>query len=297
VKYAVRHVTTYRYAAQVSGCHNLVHLTPRQGPNQQLFRWELEILPEPETTSTFEDYFGNDATFFTIHQSHQQLQISATSTVAVEKSTVEVEKSPPWEEVRASVRAHGQDDTLDAFQYLWDSPFVKSSGIYAGYAKPSFVPGRPFLVAVQDLNRRIFEEFKYKPATTTIATPMEEVFEKRIGVCQDFAHLMICCLRSLGFAARYVSGYLRTLPPKPDPTKPKVPMLIGADASHAWLAVYCPGIGWVDFDPTNNLIVSDQHITLAWGRDYDDVSPIKGVVIGGGEHKLEVGVSVQAMPD
>jgi len=295
MKYTVRHVTNYRYVAYSSGCHNVVHLTPRETTHQKLLRWTLDVSPEPESTSTFEDYFGNDVTFFSIHQSHQQLKITATSQVIVDPVWIDIEKSPPWEEVRKSVRAHDSEPSLDAFQYLWDSPFIKANSTLGGYARVSFPPGRPLLAAVFELNRRIHREFKYKPQSTTIATPLEEVFEKRAGVCQDFAHLMIGCLRSIGLPARYVSGYLRTIPPKPDPTKPKAPVLVGADASHAWLAVYCPGVGWVDFDPTNDLIPSEMHITLAWGRDYDDVSPIKGVVIGGGEHQLEVGVEVKPM--
>jgi len=295
MRYVIRHVTTYDYAASVSGCHNIVHLTPRTTARQKRESWDVRVSPETESEATIRDYFGNESRFFSIHEAHQQLRVTAEGVVTVEPSALDPEKSPPWENVRSIVRAHKEDDALDAFQYLWDSPFVKASETLGGYAKTSFPTGRPFLAGVLDLNRRIFREFKYKPRATTVATPLEEVFEKRAGVCQDFAHLMVGCLRSVGLPARYVSGYLRTLPPKPDPTKPKAPLLIGADASHAWVSVYCPGIGWADFDPTNDLMPSDQHITLAWGRDYDDVSPIKGVVIGGGEHKLTVGVAVKAL--
>jgi len=295
MKYAIRHVTTYKYSSVVSGCHNVLHLTPRETGRQKHEKWEVEVSPEPEWSAEFGDYFGNEAMFFSIHQPHELLRVTASGVLNVGAFAVDVEKSPPWEEVRSAVRAHQGDDALDAFQYLWDSPFIKASPTLGGYARVSFPAGRPFLAGVMDLTHRIFREFKYKPQSTTISTPLEEVFEKRAGVCQDFAHLMIGGLRSMGLPARYVSGYLRTFPPKPDPAKPKVPILVGADASHAWLSVYCPGVGWVDFDPTNDVIPSDLHITLAWGRDYDDVSPIKGVVIGGGEHRLEVGVEVKPL--
>ena len=168
-----------------------------------------------------------------------------------------------------------------------DSPFVAVRPAFREYAEPSFLPGRPLLEAVADLNERIYREFKYDPHFTTVATPLDEVLSERRGVCQDFAHLAIACLRSLGLAARYVSGYILTVPP------PGRPRLVGADASHAWLSVFVPGLGWADFDPTNDLLPDLQHVTLAWGRDFSDISPLRGVILGGGEQKIDVRVTVE----
>jgi transglutaminase-like putative cysteine protease len=194
----------------------------------------------------------------------------------------------PWEAARKQMRGDLTPQGLEAFELVFDSPYVPRSNELSDYALPSFTPGRPFLEAVLDLNSRIHKDFKYAPSTTTISTPIAEVMKMRRGVCQDFAHLMIGCLRSMGLAARYVSGYLRTTPP------PGRPRLIGADASHAWCAVYFPGIGWLDFDPTNNSTPRASHITLGWGRDYSDVSPIRGVILGGGGQSI--GVSVDVAP-
>jgi transglutaminase-like putative cysteine protease len=188
--------------------------------------------------------------------------------------------------VRSRLRETPREGELDAFEYLYDSPYIPTSEELAAYAMPSFVPGRPLLAAVLDLTRRIFEEFEFDSTATTVATPPGEVLKIKRGVCQDFAHLEVGCLRSIGLSARYVSGYLETEPP---PGKPK---LAGADVSHAWISVFCPGIGWVDVDPTNNILASEHHITIGWGRDYGDVSPIRGVLLGGGTHSLSVGVDV-----
>jgi transglutaminase-like putative cysteine protease len=178
------------------------------------------------------------------------------------------------------------DELLDAKQYLLDSPMVNTSAELANYAETSFQPNRPLVQVVTNLMQRIYEDFTYDPTFTTIATPLSDVLHFRRGVCQDFAHLAIGCLRSFGIAARYVSGYVET---RPEPGKQR---LVGADASHAWFAVYVPGIGWLEFDPTNNKLPFDQHITLAWGRDYTDVTPLKGIAFGGGQHSLSVSVDV-----
>ncbi|VTS04408.1 transglutaminase family protein [Tuwongella immobilis] len=290
MRYMIRHTTIYRYAAPVGGCHNLVHLTPRNDRNQRLLFCDLLVTPMPETVTRFTDFFGNDVTFFSIHEPHDQLQVTALSRVAVDRTDRgDLSASLPWEQVTQYVRNANSREGLDAFQYLYDSPFVKANPLLLDYTRESFKPGRALLAAVWDLNHRIFKDFKYSPMTTTLATPVEEVFRSRRGVCQDFAHLMIACMRSIGIAARYVSGYLRTTPAKDS----RGNLLIGADASHAWVSVFDPHRGWVDFDPTNDLMPSDQHITLGWGRDYDDVSPIKGVILGGGQHRLEVGVEVK----
>jgi transglutaminase-like putative cysteine protease len=198
--------------------------------------------------------------------------------------------SPPWETVQQSLDAYPTGEILDAWQFVFDTPRVRSSPDLAAYARESFPAGRPLLAAVLDLTRRIHQDFRFDKTATEVATPVQTFFEKRRGVCQDFAHLQIGCLRSLGLPSRYVSGYLRTLPP------PGRPRLVGADASHAWCAAWCPVAGWVDFDPTNNCVPSDGHITVAWGRDYSDVSPIYGVLLGGARHKLQVAVDVQPMP-
>jgi transglutaminase-like putative cysteine protease len=192
--------------------------------------------------------------------------------------------------VRDQLPADRNPTVLDAYQFVFDSRYVRSSAELADYARPSFTPGRPMLDAVLDLTRRVHQDFRYDQRATTVTTPLREVFAQRRGVCQDFAHLEIGCLRSLGLAARYVSGYLCTDPP-PDQVR-----LVGADATHAWLSVYCREFGWIDVDPTNDRMPSDQHILLAWGRDYDDVSPIKGVILGGGQHVVKVAVEVTRCP-
>jgi transglutaminase-like putative cysteine protease len=193
-----------------------------------------------------------------------------------------------WEQIRDRVATQRRADVLEAFAYTFDSQHVRAGAALTAYAAPSFPPGRPFLEAVMDLTRRIHAEFTYDPRATTIATPVAEVLEIRRGVCQDFAHLQIGCLRSLGLPARYVSGYVLTTPP------PGRPRLVGADASHAWVAVPLPDFGWVDFDPTNGLMNGDQHVTVAVGRDFADVTPVRGVILGGGGHELSVRVDVIA---
>jgi len=234
------------------------------------------------------DYFGNPATFFTVQEPHHQLIVAANHVVEV---TTRVLPDPletaAWEEVRALLHTDGSPEVLDASQFVFYSRYVSATDEIVEYARASFAPRRPILEGVLDLTRRIHDDFEYDPQATTVATPLEEVFQQRRGVCQDFAHLEIACLRSLGLAARYVSGYLRTN------LRPGQVPLLGGDATHAWLSVFCPGSGWVDVDPTNNQVPGDAHILLAWGRDYDDVSPVKGVVLGGGEHSVKVAVHVE----
>ncbi len=233
------------------------------------------------------DYFGNTATFATIEEPHRKLSVTAVNVAEiVPVSAPAAEQTPPWETVREQLRTDVGSDVLAASQFAFDSPYVSTDDRFASYAAPSFPPGRPILAAVLDLTARIHAEFRYDPTATTIATPIKEVLEQRHGVCQDFAHLQIGCLRSLGLAARYVSGYLVNThtPGRPQP--------VGAEASHAWISFFCPGFGWIDLDPTNNQIPYDRHIVLAWGRDYDDVSPIKGVILGGGNHTVKVTVDI-----
>jgi len=293
VIYRVRHRTTYQYEDPVSVSHHVLRLTPRNLPKQM--RWEsyVAILPTPSVTSAHFDYFGNTLTFFTLHETHECLVVEANSKLEVNPiQSPDFSGSPPWETVRESLANRHDDpsdEILDACQFVFDSQRVRSNPELAAYARESFPEGRPLLAAVLDLTRRIHQDFRFDKKATEVATPVQTFFEKRRGVCQDFAHLQIGCMRSLGLPARYVSGYLRTMPP------PGRPRLVGADASHAWCSAWCPVAGWVDFDPTNNCIPSDGHITVAWGRDYSDVSPIYGVLLGGARHELHVEVDVMPL--
>jgi len=285
--YRVTHTTTYVYSEPVTLCHNLVHLTPRDTLQQTTRHHQLLVSPLPAVSKGRTDFFGNHAQFFTIQEPHQKLVVTARCSTQVTQSVPPAtDDTLPWEQVRASLEADRSPAGLESYQFAFDSPYIKTSPDLATYAAPSFTPGRPLLEAVLDLTQRIHKDFRYDDTATTVTTPIHEVLRVRRGVCQDFAHLEIGCLRSLGLAARYVSGYLLTNPPAGQQR------LVGADASHAWLSVCCPGSGWIDVDPTNNQIPSQKHITLAWGRDYDDVSPLKGVILGGGDHSVSVGVDV-----
>lgn len=281
--YIVTHTTRYRYSQPVSVCHNEAYLVPREFPRQQCRITQLQIDPAPAVRDAREDYFGNRVVYFAVQKSHTVLRVSATSEInVIPLEPFDMEASPPWESAAATIAA---DTELSA--YRLDSPLIPTGSKWSEYARPSFPAGRPLLLAVQDLMGRIFADFKYDPGFTTLATPLADVLAHRRGVCQDFAHLGIACLRSFGLAARYVSGYILTEPP------PGQERLVGADASHAWFAAYCPTFGWIDFDPTNDRLPTDQHLTVAWGRDYSDVPPLRGVILGGGSHDLEVSVDVR----
>jgi transglutaminase-like putative cysteine protease len=287
MKYKVTHTTIYNYTAPVPLCHNELHLTPRDHRQQTCLAHRLRIRPEPARIDTRVDYFGNHAGSFSIHDGHDRLSVTAQSQVQVASPEIPDPKStPPWEEIRDRFALGQPPWWLEARQFVYPSPFVPLRDEVRQYAQTSFPPGQPWLLGVLGLTERIFKEFQYDPTATTVNTPVVTVFANRRGVCQDFAHLEIACLRSLGLPARYVSGYLLTTPP------PGQPRLVGADASHAWLSAFCPEVGWIDFDPTNNQIPTTKHITLAWGRDYSDVCPIKGVLIGGGQHRMRVAVDV-----
>lgn len=284
MKYRISHTTSYQYAETVSLCHNLLHLQPRACPRQVSLREAITVSPEPGPMRAERDYFGNPILVFAILNPHRQLEVRAQLELEVMAApALTANSSISWETVRNRLSSSPE---LETVQYLYDSPYIHRGDDLAEYALPSFPPGRPLLEAALELTARIQREFKYDPAATSLATPLRQVLQKRRGVCQDFAHLQIGCLRSLGLAARYVSGYIRTTPPAGQPR------LVGADASHAWVSVYCAEHGWLDLDPTNNVIPSEKHITLAWGRDYDDVSPIKGVILGGGPHVMTVAVEV-----
>jgi len=285
--YDIVHRTLYEYDAPVAVSHHVARLEPRTTEAQARERFALEILPEPALRQSRQDYFGNPLCFFSIQETHRRLEIVTQSRVAVcARNPPTLELSPAWEQVAHMFRDPVSPDVVEAYQFVFDSPQVRASFELADYAEASFPDGTAVLAGARDLTRRIFQDFKFDPTATTVATPLEEVWEKRRGVCQDFAHLGIACLRSLGLPARYVSGYLRTRPPAGQPR------LVGADASHAWFAIYCRGLGWVDFDPTNDLLPTEEHITVAYGRDFGDVSPVAGILTGGGEHEVKVSVDV-----
>lgn len=287
MRYRVRHNTTYAYGDTVSICYNELYLCPRNLSGQSLQHYDLQVHPAPAAATQHTDYFGNDVTFVVLQEPHRTLSITAQSTVEVTASAPSsMTATPAWEAVRDHLQRDRSAAVTEAYQFVFDSPYITIWPAVRRFAAPSFTAGRPLLEAVQDLTERIYRTFTYDPTATSISTPLHDVLRHRRGVCQDFAHLQIACLRSQGLAARYVSGYLVTQPP------PGQPRLRGADASHAWLAVYCPDLGWVDVDPTNNVFPGSGHIRVAFGRDYSDVSPIKGVVLGGAEHTLQVAVDV-----
>jgi transglutaminase-like putative cysteine protease len=288
--YEITHTTIYDYVGDVSVSHHLVKLAPRHYGRQHCLRHKLEISPELATLSAHRDYFGNTTHFVGIEISHQQLTIKSRSRVAVGLGFIpEPLETPAWETVRARCRDDHSGHALEAHEFTYPSPLVPIGDEFLDYAKNSFTSERPVLDAVSDLTRRIHEDFTFDPAATTVASPVADVFHSRRGVCQDFAHFQLACLRSQGLPARYVSGYLETDPPA---DKPK---LRGADASHAWVSFFCPSIGWLDLDPTNNCLPSLRHITIGWGRDYGDVSPIRGVLVGGQNQTLRVSVDVNAL--
>ena len=307
MKYRITHTTLYHYSQPVGLCQNEARLQPRNFWRQQCHNSRFDIKPTPMDFSERIDFFGNRVAYFAIQQPHTQLIVTAISEVTIfpRQNNLDLFNQMTWEQVRSllqetplqgqsqsqqgQIQLQNQDqalEILDARQYVLDSPMVTITPELADYAQSSFLPNRALVDVVHDLMQRIYKDFIYDPTFTTIATPLSEVLSFRRGVCQDFAHLAIGCLRAYGIAARYISGYVETLP---EPGKQR---LVGADASHAWFSVYIPGTGWLDFDPTNNTVPLDQHITLAWGRDYADVTPLKGIAFGGGQHTLSVSVDV-----
>ena len=285
MRYKIRHLTHYRYSEAVTNSQHDLHLLPRDLPHQLCLSAELEIRPAASVYQERLDYFGNRAAHVVLASPHSELAVIAHSHVAVTvPATITPAQNVAWEAAVAQI-AHDRG-LLPVQEMTFPSPYIVPWNDLRAYARASFPAGQPVLEGCVDLMARVHGDFIYDAKATTIATPLDEVFSKRRGVCQDFSHLMIACLRSLGLAARYVSGYLVTTPP------PGKMRLVGADASHAWLAVYAPGLGFVDVDPTNNVLVGDQHITLAVGRDFGDVTPLRGVVLGGGRHELDVAVDV-----
>lgn len=288
MRYRVNHTTVYLYGADVATSHNQAHLVPRTNAFQKVFDNNFQVSPAPALLTHQRDSFDNVITLFTVSDPHRELTIDVRTEVEVRtKPYPTTAETPAWEHVRDRLLKDFDPKSLAAYEFVFDSMYVKTSGDLWSYAVESFAPGRPILEAVRDLTRRIHTDFAYDPSATSVSTPLEQVVQQRRGVCQDFAHLQIGCLRSMGLPARYVSGYLRTLPP------PGQPRLVGADASHAWASVYVPGSGWLDFDPTNNTTPEESHITVAVGRDYNDVSPIRGIVVGGGGSSMNVSVDVE----
>lgn len=285
--YRIVHRTRYMYNAPVTFCHNEVRLLPRERAGQVCRRARLVVDPPPTALRERTDFFGNRVSYFAVQRPHEELTVTASSEVEVRGlGPSDPGASPPWETVRDALAARTDPEAVDARQYAFDSPLVAASESLRDYAAPSFPAGRPVLAAARDLMSRIFREFEFVPGFTSVATPLTHVLKHRRGVCQDFAQVAVGALRSLGLAGRYVSGYLETLPP------PGQEKLQGADVSHAWYSVWSPGTGWTDFDPTNDLLPDSRHVTAAWGRDYLDVAPVKGVLFSGGGHKLEVSVDV-----
>jgi len=289
-QYQIFHDTCYHYDSPVSLAQQLAHLWPRECSWQRCTEQQLLISPEPTMRRDELDVFGNPLTRLAFERPHDQLQVNARLTVEVlARPALDFNQSPAWEQTHDALTYSSQPlsaDLLEACRYRFQSPYVHLKRSFVEFSQSCFPPGRPLLLGVQALMQKIFSEFTFDAEATQVATPLVEVLERRRGVCQDFAHLMLACVRSRGLAARYVSGYLLTQPP------PGQPRLIGADASHAWVSVFCPVSGWVDFDPTNNVRPALEHITLAWGRDFSDVSPLRGVILGGGNHDPEVRVTV-----
>ena len=289
----VLHVTEYEYAFPVSLSQQLLQLKPRAFQFQECLVHEVRVSPVPSERHDALDFFGNHRQYLSIADPHEKLIVSAESTLKlVARPGGELlAHSKPWEAVRDILREisrplNNDPQGLEPIKFLYESPHVLLSEELRSYARQSFTPGQTVLGGALELTHRIHREFTFDAQATDISTPLSELLRIRRGVCQDFAHLMIGCLRSLGLSCRYVSGYILTNPP------PGMPRLVGADASHAWVSVYCPSIGWVDFDPTNRCMVNLAHVTLGWGRDFSDVTPMRGIVLGGGEQALEVQVTV-----
>lgn len=283
----ISHVTHYDYASRVDLAMHLLHLQPLSRADQQMEDFRLDIDPPATRNQASLDYFGNPQHHLTLTTPHHALTVRAESRVRrLAAATPNPSISPAWESVRAAMRYRAGQPWLPAAEFCFPSAFVPLHPAFQAYAQLEFTPGRPLLEAAIGLMARIHHEFTYATASTDLTTPALEAFSRRQGVCQDFAHIMIACLRSLGLPARYVSGYLLTQPP------PGQPRLLGVDASHAWLAVWCPQHDWVELDPTNNLIAAQSHAVIACGRDYADVAPLRGVIQGGGSHTLSVAVSV-----
>ena len=289
MRYRITHLTSYSYETPVSVCHNRLILAPRPDWTVQVETHRVQIRPHPTLINRREDVFGNTVHTFSLEEPHRQLVVSSTGRIEVNYDPLPMAvTTPSWESVVQGVQDQTDPRWLDACQFRFDSPRVNTEPEgFRQYAMESFGLGRPILEAALEFNSRIHHDFEYDTTATEVHTPAIEAFQARRGVCQDFAHVAIACLRAIGIPARYASGYLRTEAP------PGSPRLIGADQSHAWVSIYCgQQVGWVDFDPTNNKLCDHDHIPIAWGRDYWDVVPVKGVFLGGGAHRVSVSVDV-----
>lgn len=289
MRYRVRHYTEYTYQDAASACYNRLCLTPATNPGQQCLSSDLLITPAPEDINYRQDFFGNKLVFFSLNQEHKILRININSVVNVEgrpNADLAFRSAVHWREVAPYLQqnAHSLHDII---QYTLPSMHVPVSAVISAFSKECFAEDATLWSACQALMKKLHDTIEFKPGFTTVNTPVETVIQLKKGVCQDLAHLMIACLRNVGLPARYVSGYIETVPP------PGKERLVGADASHAWVAVYFPEIGWVEFDPTNNLLPSHKHITVAHGRDYQDIAPIKGIVFSSGKQNLQVRVDVE----
>lgn len=294
MKYQLHHTTRYDYTSDVTLSHNEARLLPRNLPWQQVNSATLSITPQPVRLRERLDFFGNRVSYFSIQELHASLEVTLSSTITTLPRQVPSKSfDTPWEESVQRVKTTNLASTSlkNARLMMLDSDFIRSHPALAEYTSESFIKERPLVDAIQALNKQIFDDFTYDPEHTTIATPVLDVLTSRRGVCQDFAHLAIGCLRSIGLPARYVSGYMETLPP------PGQEKLQGADATHAWLAVGIPGWGWLEIDPTNGTLPDERYITLGWGRDFADVTPLKGVMNGGGKDQLSVAVDVTPLSD
>lgn len=291
--FQLSHKTSYKYESGVTFCHNIATIKPKNMVGQTLLEYRLEISPEPAEISERQDFFGNTVTRFSIEKHHTELKVNAISKVARDYALQpDIEKSVSGKKITLQDALQtikdNSPDNINAKQYILESIFITGiSEDIKAYAEISFKPNRPVFEAAYELMTRIFTEFKFDSSFSTIATPIHEVLKEKKGVCQDFAQIAIACVRAVGLPARYVSGYIETLPP---PGKVK---LVGTDASHAWFSVFIPTFGWVDFDPTNNQIPKNQHITVSWGRDYYDVPPLKGVIYSTGKNEMHVAVDIR----
>jgi len=281
-RFRIRHSTRYTYVRRVTHCYNLANVVPRSTGRQHCVSNRISVSPRPAATHKRTDYFGNAAYHFEIQRPHKELVITSESEVQINDDDRELnlDLGVSYREALDYLRATRNPDTLEAREFLLNSPMIECSEALADYARPSFTGDRSLKACVSELTSRIFKDFAYDPGFTTIATPLADVLEHKRGVCQDFAHLQVGCLRSIGIPAKYVSGYIETLP------APGEKKLVGADATHAWIAYFSPNEGWVEFDPTNDKAADSQHIVTALGRDYYDVTPVKGVIFGGGDTPL-----------
>jgi transglutaminase-like putative cysteine protease len=287
-RYAVQHETLYRYDREVAHSHQQLHLTPRGSQRQRCLQHSIQIEPQPAVRSEHLDAFGNRVTRVELDRPHDRLRVVAAMEVILEAQPAPgAAEGENWERVRELLGYQAREREqpwLEAMRFRGESPFIRIKRLFSDFARDCLEPQTSVLAVARALMAKVHGEFTYAPGETEIATPLVEVFHKRRGVCQDYAHLMIACLRSAGLAARYVSGYLHTHG-----------ALLGANASHAWVAVFAPPFGWVEYDPTNNVRVAQEHVALAWGRDFGDVSPLRGVILGGGSHTLKVRVAVKPL--